>query len=175
MRFFAPAFALSLVLATVSSVSFGKKSADVDLDPMSVSLTDMANADIAANKLEAATDILETALAVDPRNRPAYLALARIAQKQELPGKAIRFYREALLLEPNDLGALAGQGEAMVQKGALTKAKENLARLERLCIGTCVEQLRLAAAIEKGTKAPPVLSAEAVAPEPIVTDSIKKP
>ena len=42
-----------------------------------------------------------------------------MAQKQKLPGKAIRFTNKALALEPNDLDALAVQGEAMVELGAV--------------------------------------------------------
>ena len=38
----------------------------------------------------------ETALAVDPRNRAAYIALARVAQEQKLFGQAIRFTNKAL-------------------------------------------------------------------------------
>jgi len=101
-------------------------------------------------------------LAVDPRNRGAYALMAQVAQQQSLPGKAIRLYRESLLIEPNDLAALAGQGEAMVAKGAVTKAKENLARIRVLCVGACPDGTRLAAAIAKGP--PPAVQSAQAAP-----------
>ena len=87
-----------------------------------------------------AENTLETALAVDPRNRGAYIAIGQVARQQGLPGKAIRMYGNALALEPNDTVALAGQGEAMVQRGAVTRAKANLDQApgplqERLCAG----------------------------------------
>jgi tetratricopeptide (TPR) repeat protein len=167
MRFAAPALGFALVLATVSSVSQSRKP-DTQINPLSVALVTQANTDIAASRFDAAIDALETALAVDPRNRQAYLMLAQVARKQQLPGKAVRFYREALLLDPNDVNALSGQGEAFVQKGALAKARENLTRIQKLCVTSCPDQVKLAAAIEKGAAAP-VVAAQAVQPKPSVT------
>lgn len=166
MRFVAPALAMSLAFATVSSVGYGKRVADDQINPQSMALTKIGIDEAAAGRLESATDAFETALAVDPRNRAAYVELASVARKQGLPGKAIRMYREALLIEPNDVIALSGQGEALVERGAITKAKENLARIEKLCLNACPEQTRLAAAIEKGANAPSVVAAEANLPSP---------
>jgi tetratricopeptide (TPR) repeat protein len=175
MRFVAPAIALSLSLLTVSSISVGKRAPDDQIDPRSVSLTTTGKAELAAGRLDTATDALESALAVDPRNRAAYITLAKVALRQDLPGKAIRLYREALLIDPNDVVALAGQGEAMVRKGAVAKARENLARIQKLCMTSCPEQVALAALIEKGVPPPPVMSAQAVEPKPVVTEEPKKP
>ena len=74
---------------------------------------------LATGKFEQAEDALETALAVDPRNRGAFVDLARVAEKQQLFGKAIRMTNKALALEPNDPDAIAVQGEAMVELGAI--------------------------------------------------------
>ena len=126
MRFTLPAVGIALVLATVSSVGHSQRP-DAAIDPRSMLLVGQAKAELAAGRFDTANDALETALAVDPRNRGAFVLMAEVAQKQGLPGKAIRLYRESLLIEPNDIAALAGQGEAMVAKGAVTKAKENLA------------------------------------------------
>ncbi|MFM7029095.1 MAG: tetratricopeptide repeat protein [Chakrabartia sp.] len=174
MRLAAPAVALSLAFATVSSVGYGKRVADDQINPQSMALTKIGIDEASAGRLESATDAFESALAVDPRNRAAYVELASVARKQGLPGKAIRMYREALLIEPNDVIALSGQGEALVQRGAINKAKENLARIEKLCMTACPEQTRLSAAIAK----PPeenVVSAEGkteapVTPEPDQTE-----
>lgn len=167
MRLTPPAIALAALFATVSSVSHGERPAN-QVNERSAALVRLAERDIAAGRLDAANDNLETALAVDPRNREAFVMLANIARKQGLPGKAVRFYREALLLEPNDVAALAGQGEALVAKGALVKARENLARVKTLCVNSCPEQAMLAAAIERGNSGP-AMSAQAVAPRPVVT------
>jgi tetratricopeptide (TPR) repeat protein len=169
MRFSPPALALSLALLTVSSVGYGKR-ADHQVDPWSTALTMQAEAALGANKTEEAIDLLESALAVDPINRQAYLALARASQQQGLPGKAIRYYREALTIEPNDVVALSGQGVAFVDKGALPKARENLTRIGQLCVTNCTEQTSLAAAIEKGA-AKPVVAAQTVTPKPVVSEA----
>ncbi|WP_309660742.1 hypothetical protein [Sphingomonas sp.] len=105
---------------------------------------------LAAGKFETADDTLETALAVDPRNRAAYVVLARVAQKEKLFGKAIRFTNKALALEPADRDALAVQGEAMVELGAVPRARDNLAKLQKLCPNGCQQLAMLSAAISRG-------------------------
>jgi Tfp pilus assembly protein PilF len=167
MRLTPPAIALAAVLLTVSSVGHGQRP-DSQIDARSMALTQVGRAEAAAARYDSANDTLESALAIDPKNRPAFLALADVAKKQGLPGKAIRFYREALLIEPNDVAALAGQGEALVAKGAVTKAKENLAKVRSICVSACPEQVSLAAAIEKGGTGP-ALSAQTVTPRPVAT------
>ena len=57
----------------------------------------------------------------------------------------------------------------MIQRGAVEKARRNLVRIESLCTSTCTEAGRLLAAIDKAA-AKPVLSAEAVASTPTVTE-----
>jgi Tfp pilus assembly protein PilF len=158
MRFSPIALALSAVLLTVSSGVNGQK-ADDQINPRSMALLTEGQGQLRAGNLEAANDALETALAVDPRNRAAFIALGRVAQAQQLPGKAIRMYFEALSLEPNDVGALGAQGEAMVQKGAVERARANLARVKALCKTECTPATELAAAIAKGPP-PAVVAAQ---------------
>lgn len=175
MRFVPVALAAAIGVAALSTAVMGQKP-DAQIDPRSVAIVDQARAAQRAGNLEQANDLLESALAVDPKNRTAFMALAEIAKAQGLPGKSIRFYREALELEPNDLAALAGQGDALVQKGAVTKARENLAKLKKLCTATCPEEARLAAAIDKGPP-PAVLSAQASSkvPTPGEEQKTRKP
>ncbi|KQN26942.1 hypothetical protein ASE86_08930 [Sphingomonas sp. Leaf33] len=158
MRYLSVAAAVGLTLVSLSTSLHGQRRDD-QIDPRSAALLEKGRALKAAGNLAGATDMVETALVVDPRNRPGFLLLAEIARAQNLPGKAIRLYREALLLEPNDVAALKGQGEAMVQKGAVEKAKENLAKIQKLCAAKpCAESTQLSAVIAKG---PPVVSATA--------------
>ena len=156
MRFSSVALAAALTLVSVSTSLSGQRPDD-QIDPRSLQLLEQGRAAKAAGNLDGATDALETALAVDPRNRPAFIVLAQVADARDLPGKAIRLYREALLLEPNDVQALTGQGEAMVMKGAVMRAKENLAKIRTLCKGACPEAASLTAIIAKG---PPVTTAQ---------------
>jgi len=157
MRITPIALASAIALATLASAGHGQRSDD-DIDARSVALTQQAQGLTTAGRFSEATDALETALALDPRNRAAYLGLARVAQSQKLPGKAIKLYGEALSLEPNDVNALAGQGEALVERGAVERAKQNLERIKGLCKTPCPQATTLAAVIAKG---PPVVTAEA--------------
>jgi Tfp pilus assembly protein PilF len=133
--------------------------ADDQIQPKSIELQRQAKALTATGKLEEADDMLETALAVDPRNRSAFVDLARVAEKQHLYGKAIRMTNKALLLEPNDPDAIAVQGEAMVEMGAIARAQQNLQKLQTLCGGkACPQAGQLSQAISRG---PTVASAKA--------------
>ncbi len=149
MRISSLAAAAALVFACASSALYGQR-ADNQVDARSLALLASARAAQAAGNLSAATDTLETALAVDPRNRAALVTLGQVALARGFSGQAIRYYREALLLEPNDLAALKGQGEALVAKGAIERARQNLAKIRKLCAKECQEGAALAAAIARG-------------------------
>jgi len=132
---------------------------DDQIFPKSVELQQQAKQLIATGKLEQAEDLLETSLAVDPRNRGAFVDIARVAEKQHLFGKAIRMTNKALQLEPNDADAIAVQGEAMVEMGATARAQANLQKLHMICgAKACPQIAQLSAAISRG---PTVASATA--------------
>jgi Tfp pilus assembly protein PilF len=155
MRITTIAAAAALLALTVST-SLSAQRPDSQIDPRSTALVAQARAAQAAGNLPRANDLLESALAVDPRNREAFVVLADIARAQSLPGKAIRFYGEALKLEPNDLSALRGQGEAMVAKGAIARARDNLVKIKTICKSACTDATTLAATIAKGPPPTPV-------------------
>lgn len=132
--------------------------ADDQILPRSAELQKQARAAVAAGKFESAEDLLETALAVDPRNRSAYVDIARVAGKQHLFGKAILMTSKALALEPNDADAIAVQGEAMVELGATARAQANLQKLQTICgAKACPQIAQLSGAISRG---PTVASAK---------------
>ena len=167
MRYSPLGVALSLTLACVSSAALGQKP-DSEINPRSVTLQKQAQDAFGRGDYVKAQDYLETALAVDPRNRQAFLKLAEVARAQNLPGKAVRLYREALQMDPNDIAALEGQGDALVQRGAVAKAQINLARIKALCKTECAASTRLAGVIAKGPPAAVVAQSEAtkVPPKP---------
>lgn len=153
MRISLVAAAAALTLVTVSS-SLHSQQPDNQINARSLQWLSKGKAAEAAGKLDDATDNLETALAVDPRNRAAFVVLGDVTQKRGLSGKAIRLYRDALLLNPNDTAALRGEGEALLSKGAVVQAKADLAKLRTLCgKAACPEADQLAAAIAKGPPA----------------------
>ena len=161
MRFAPAAAALSLALAVTASVSHG---ADRDPTPRAGVLIAEGQAALDAGDTQAAIDAFEAALTVDPGYTPILLRLAEAARSDGLQGKAIRYYREALVRDPDNYAAIAGEGAALVEKGALEKARLNLSKLESLCGKGCGETQQLAAVIST-RPAERVLTAEAVMPD----------
>lgn len=155
---FLPRFLLAGIAATALAAPVASQRADDQILPKSVELQRQAKNLIAAGKLDGAEDLLETALAVDPRNRGAYVDIARVAEKQHLFGKAILMTNKALMLEPNDADAIAVQGEAMVEMGATARAQANLQKLQMICgAKACPQIAQLSTAISRG---PTVASAK---------------
>ncbi|MEM8724255.1 MAG: tetratricopeptide repeat protein [Pseudomonadota bacterium] len=150
MRFAPAAAALSLFLATTASVTSAQDKAP---DPRAEALIAQGQASLKAGDTQGAIDAYEAALAIDPGYTPIFLELAEAARQDGLQGKAIRYYREALNRDPGNFAAISGEGAALVEKGALEKAKRNLARLESLCGSNCPETLSLQTTIAAGPPA----------------------
>ena len=149
MRFAPAAAALSLLFAVTASVSSG---AEREADPRAAILIAKGQAALKAGDAQAAVDSFEAALAIDPAHTPIILELAEAARREGLQGKAIRYYREALSRDPDNLAAISGEGEALVEKGALEKAKRNLAKLESMCGAACPETAQLQLSIRQGSQ-----------------------
>lgn len=151
MRMLPIAAALGLLAATFASSSGTSQVPDAQIDPRSTEWQKAGETALGAGNFQAADDALETALVIDPRNRQAFIALARVAQRQKLYGQAIRFTNRALALEPNDVTALGVQGEAMVELGAQARAQQNLARIRSICgARACPSATTLASVIQRG-------------------------
>jgi tetratricopeptide (TPR) repeat protein len=168
MRYTPAAVALSMLAAVTASVGYG---ADRQPDPRAAALISEGRGELAQGQIQAAIDSFEAALVVDPAYTPIYLDLAEAARAEGLQGKAIHYYREALERDPKNFAAISGEGEALLEKGAVEKARRNLAQLKSMCGDTCVETEQLAAAIQRGVVQPPVLTAEAVTPSTVVTQN----
>lgn len=167
MRFAPAAAALSLVFAVTSSVGF---SADREPNPRAVMLVAEGRSALTAGQPQKAIDAFEAALAVDPAYTKVYLELAEAARREDLQGKAIGYYREALKRDPGNFDAISGEGEALVEKGAVEKARLNLAKLESLCGSGCPSTQELAMTIQRGPE-PRILTAEAVMPDTTVSQN----
>ena len=161
MRYAPTAVALSLALALSASVSFAGPRNPA---PRAAMLIADGDAALRSGDAQGAVDAFEAALTVDPGYTPTLLRLAEAARANDLQGKAIRYYREALAREPKNVDALAGEGAALAEKGALAKARERLAVVEKVCgKDACMPAQALSAAIARG----PVVriqTAEAVVP-----------
>jgi tetratricopeptide (TPR) repeat protein len=168
MRYTPAAIALSFVAAISSSAIFSEPAKA--LDPRAANLLAEGQAAIGAGNVNGAIDAYEAALTVEPGNVTVLLALADATRKQGLQGKALHYYRVALVSDPRNLAALAGEGMALAEKGATDKASRNLARLQTLCGKDCSETEKLAAVIAR-TPATRVMTAEATAPKPVVSEN----
>ena len=83
----------------------------------------------------------------DPQNADAQNWLGYANRKSGNLDLAFKHYNEALRLDPKHRGAHEYIGEAYLMKGDVAKAKEHLARLDRLCFFGCEEYSDLKKAI----------------------------
>ncbi len=151
---FAP---VSLVLSTLVALtaSAGQSAAPEVVDPRAMALEAQGQAAMAMGDFDRATDGFEAALAVSPGSARLVMDLAEVARRQTMPGKALHYYRAVLERDPANLEALAGEGQALADKGALDKAKRNLARLESICGDACPPTRHLASVIDAAQGAQP--------------------
>ena len=162
MRYAPAAAALSLALALSASAGFA---APREPDPRAATLITDGQTALQAGDTQDAVDAFEAALAVDPGYTPTLLRLAEAARASDLQGKAIGYYREALTREPGNIDAIAGEGAALAEKGAIAKAKEKLALVEKACgKAACAPAQTLSAAIARGPVVR-VQTAEVVLPD----------
>ena len=150
MRFAPIAAALSLLLATTASIS---SAGEKQPDPRAAQLIALGETALANGDTQGAIDAFEAAFAIDPAYTPIFLDLAEAARQDGLQGKAIGYYREALTRDPDNYAAISGEGEALVEKGAVEKAQRNLSRLESLCGVSCPETIALQQRITAGPPA----------------------
>ncbi len=159
---------LLLILAGgTASIAVGATNAAVGddvLKPESVRMMQAGQAALGKGDASVAIDNFEAALASDPKNVGAFVGIAQSYEKLGLPGKSVKYYREALALNPSDLGALEGQGKVLIARGATARAQINLARIKALCKLDCSAATRLqtalntaVAAADAPAKSPPVV------------------
>jgi tetratricopeptide (TPR) repeat protein len=118
----------------------------------SQTLAARAQSAVALNKTSDALDLYEAAVAADPKNIAAYIGLGRTYEAIGMQGHALRYYRLALDINPNDVGALEAQALGMIAKGAPTKAQVPIDRLRKLCPKGCPALARVDAAFAKGAQ-----------------------
>ncbi len=168
MRYTPAAAALALLASVSSSITY---SAPLEnLDQRASALVARGEAAMQAGQIDVAIDAYESALTVEPGSVTVLIKLADATRAQGMQGKALHYYRMALASDPRNLAAIAGEGEALAEKGAVQKARRNLARLKGMCGVDCDATRRLSAAIDSGSK-PRVVHADAIKPEPVVSEN----
>jgi tetratricopeptide (TPR) repeat protein len=102
---------------------------------------------IKAGQYPAAIRLLERVTARETTNADAYNWLAYATRKNGDPAAAIPLYEKVLAIDPDHRGAHEYIGEAYLQLDNLAKAKEHLARLDKLCWLPCSEYRDLKKAV----------------------------
>src|SRR6202035_1989899 len=105
-------------------------------------------AEIKAKQYAAALAELKV-LVVKYQTADVYSLLGHALWKTGDPTQGMTYYNKALAIDPSHKGALEYQGELFVSLGQIDKAKENLARLNRICLFGCEEYDDLKGAIER--------------------------
>lgn len=168
MRYTPVAVALSLLAATSSSVLLSQP--PEQLDPRAAALLTEGRAAAAAGNLDGAVDAYESALTVEPGSVTVLLSLADATRRQGMQGKALHYYRVALVSDPRNVTAIAGEGMALAEKGATEKATRNLARLQDLCGKDCAAARSLSTAIATGPTAR-MATAEPAPAKPVMSEN----
>jgi hypothetical protein len=103
---------------------------------------------IEAGQYGAAIPLLEKAISRDGANPDSYNWLAYATRRNGDPAKSIPIYEKALTLDARHRGAHEYIGEAYLALDNLPKAKEHLARLDKLCFFPCSAYRDLKKAVE---------------------------
>lgn len=162
MRYTPAAIALSLLCAVTASSL--QSAPTQQLDPRAAALVTQGRTALSSGNVDGAVDAFEAALAIQPGHASIYLDLAEASRRQGMQGKALHYYREVLDAEPQNLAAIAGEGAALVEKGAIDKARRNLVRLQGLCGDRCEATRQLDTALATAAQ-PRVVTADAGKPQ----------
>lgn len=141
------AFAALIGSAIIAPAAHGADSAPTSDTPELRSV----RAEIKAKKYPAALAELKV-LVVKYQTADVYSLLGHALWKTGDPTQGMTYYNKALAMDPSHKGALEYQGELFVSLGQIDKAKENLAKLNRICLFGCEEYDDLKGAIEHAPK-----------------------
>ena len=107
---------------------------------------------IKTSQYQAAIPLLEKVVQRDGSNADAYNWLGYATRKNGDAAASIPIYEKALAIDPKHRGAHEYIGEAHLMLGDLAKAKEHLARLDKLCFFPCEEYRDLKKAVQEYEK-----------------------
>jgi len=140
---------LSIILALLAApLAFAADSA-----PRAPSDPYLERYDAAKAKLDwgAAAGVMKEAVAAKPDNSDYHSLYAYALRKGGTPDmdQVFMHYNEALRLDPKNRGAHEYLGEAYLMVGNVSKAKDELAALDKLCFFSCSEYSDLKNAISQ--------------------------
>jgi tetratricopeptide (TPR) repeat protein len=116
--------------------------------PASTELPDLApiRAKRYAQDFQSAADDLR-ALTATVKHADVYNLLGFSLRKLGQYDEAAKWYREALYYDPDHRNAIEYQGELFIKTGQLQRARNNVQKLEYLCLQGCLELTQLRAAV----------------------------
>lgn len=106
---------------------------------------------VKAKDYKGAIPLLEKVVAGDSKNADAFNYLGYSNRKLGDKEKALAYYKKALEIDPNHLGANEYLGELYLEMGDLASAESRLAALDKFC-KSCEETHELREAVEKFKK-----------------------
>ncbi len=140
------AVALTLGPASPAMAAGSSGSSDPPAEPTKYDLGVKA---VKAANFERAVGLLRKVVADDPNNADAWNYIGLSQRKMKQFGKALTAYGKALTIDPDHRGANEYLGELYLQTGKPAKARERLAKLNKLCLFGCEEYDDLKKAIRK--------------------------
>jgi len=96
--------------------------------------------------------LIQSAIVAHPADPQNYIALGDLYSRTGHPYAAIKYYDDALFIDPADKTALKGMALADLAVGNSAGASKNLDLLERTCGPHCPETLAVRAALAKSGK-----------------------
>lgn len=115
----------------------GQISADDKYKDVSQALVRQAVSAQKADKAEEAQILFERALVADPANLHALIGLGKTHEAQGRVGRGLKYYRQALAIDPNEHVALEAQAVAFLKRDMFERAEANRDKLARLCTDGC--------------------------------------
>lgn len=146
-RVLKPAIAACFAVWALSTPSTSLQVADRYID-VSDTLAVQAKAKLGGGETEAAQDLYERALVANPANMQALIGLGKTHEAQGRVGRGLKYYRQALTIDPNALRALEAQAIAFLKRDMPDRAEINRDRLATLCRTGCEPLENVKVAIE---------------------------
>ena len=98
---------------------------------------------------QSAHESLQSYVIENPENSDGWNLFGFTSRKLEIFDDAEKYYQIGLEIDPEHTGILQYQGELYLETDRLNLAKNNLKRLEELCVFNCDEKNKLAELISK--------------------------
>lgn len=96
--------------------------------------------------------LIQSAIVAHPGDPANYIALADYYYRNDHPNAALKYYDDALFINPADKVALKGIALAQIAVGDSAGAQSSLDKLEQVCSSRCPEAMAIREAMEKSKK-----------------------